>query len=105
VQGCTASNNSGDGFSFVGACLITGNNASNNGLNGFHVNGTGTTALNRIDGNLAVANGAAGILWANDFVARNVSFNNTPNYSPGVGANNTGPVQSAGSATNPFANF
>ena len=56
--------------------------------------------------NLADGNSAAGILWTNDFVVRNVSFVNSPNYSPAVGGGNTGPVQSAGSTTaSPWANF
>ena len=99
------SGSTGDGFKFSGGCLVIGNTSTANHGNGFHVTGTGASALNRIDGNMAVSNGGAGILWANDFVARNVSLANTPNYSPAVGNNNTGPVQAAGSATNPFANF
>ena len=46
-----------------------------------------------------------GVAWGNDYVLRNTSGANNPNYSPSVGAFNTGSVQTASTATNPFANF
>jgi hypothetical protein len=105
VQHCTASNNIGDGFIFFGSCLITGNNSWNNGFDGFRVLGGGPSALNRIDGNIANNNAGIGFHWNNDYVVRNVSFANGTAYSPAVGTGNTGPLQAAGTATNPFANF
>jgi hypothetical protein len=105
VANCTAFKNSGDGIRFGGKCLIKDNNASSNSGNGFRVTGSGAGALNRIDGNTAVSNGANGILWANDLVVRNSCFLNGVNYNPAVGGGNTAPVQAASSATNPWANF
>jgi parallel beta-helix repeat protein len=105
VANCTAHNNSGDGIQFVGRCLITGNNASANHGNGFHVTGTSPNAVSRIDGNVATGNSGAGILWVNDLVVRNSCFLNGVNYSPAVGGANTGPVQTASTASNPWANF
>jgi parallel beta-helix repeat protein len=105
VANCTASKNLGDGIQFGGKCVIKDNNASSNTGNGFRVTGSGVGAANRIDGNTAVSNGANGIFWANDLVVRNSCFLNGVNYSPAVGGGNTGPVQAASSATNPWANF
>jgi hypothetical protein len=101
MTNCTAGNNTGDGVSFVSNCLISGNISSNNGFAGFHAIGS----LNRIDGNTAMNNGGSGVAWSNDYVMRNTSGANNPNYSPAVGVFNTGPVQTASTATNPFANF
>jgi hypothetical protein len=101
MTNCVAGNNTGDGIAFVGNCLITGNNSTGNSFAGFHAIGS----VNRIDGNMASGNGGAGIAWTNDLVVRNTSFLNSPNYSPAVGVGNTGPVQAASNASNPFANF
>jgi hypothetical protein len=101
MTNCTAANNAGDGIAFFGNCLISGNNSTGNGFAGFRANGT----LNRIDGNIALNNGGPGVAWSNDYVMRNTSGANNPNYSPAVGVFNTGPVQTASTATNPFANF
>jgi parallel beta-helix repeat protein len=101
MTNCTAANNAGDGIAFSSNCLISGNISTGNGFAGFHATGS----LNRIDGNTAMNNGGAGVAWGNDYVMRNTSGANNPNYSPPVGVFNTGPVQTASTATNPFANF
>jgi hypothetical protein len=101
INGCTASGN-GDGIDYTSNCLITGNNSSENSANGFHSFGS----LNRIDGNTAMRNSGTGFL-ANgaigDYVIRNTAGGNTPNYTTTGG--NVGPIQSASTATNPFANL
>jgi Right handed beta helix region len=102
MQNCVAADNVGDGVSYVGSCFITGNSATHNGFSGFRALGP----LNRIDSNVANSNAQIGIIWINDFVVRNTAFLNSAfNYSPPVGTGNTGPLQTAGTATNPWANF
>ena len=104
VKDCTASGNTFDGIHFADSCLITGNNASNNGRHGFNSN-DGSGQLNRIDGNTASVNGQNGFRLANDLVVRNNAYNNTTaNYNP-TSAPAYGPVQIASTATNPWANF
>ncbi len=105
ITGCVADGNAGNGFEFVSSCVISGNNSTNNTGDGFHLIQPG--GLNRIDGNVAVGNGQAGIRWSNDLVIRNNCYGNgvaSGNYNPAMGGA-FGPVQAASTATNPFANF
>lgn len=105
VEGCVSSGNTGDGFLIVLYCLISGNSALENLGNGFVVVSGGNTALNRIDGNIAISNNGAGIRWVNDLVIRNNSYTNgAGNYIPSSGGA-MAPVQTPSTATNPFANF
>ena len=101
VVNCIANSNATNGIYCQSECLISGNNACDN-QNGIRSGGN----VNRIDGNTASSNGRVGILWVNDLVIRNTAFlNGTANYSPAVGTGNTGPLNSASTSTNPWANF
>ena len=80
--------------------MITNNQACNNSASG--IVGTGT--LNRIDSNLVNKNGGLGIHGTSDWVIRNTASGNTGGNYSDTGAN-VAPVQTANSATNPFANF
>lgn len=106
ITGCLAAGNTGVGFYFRSGCLVSSNHALGNGGDGFKVDSFGSS-LNRIDGNSAVNNVGAGIRWVNDLVIRNNCYSNSVsagNYNPASGPA-MGPIQAAGTATNPFANF
>jgi parallel beta-helix repeat protein len=102
IVGCTASQNTGNGIVFGSDSLIMGNNASGNGIDGFHSSGG---SLNHIDGNTASHNAHDGFILGNDLVVRNSAFfNTTADYSPTSGTN-YGPINSASTSTSPWANF
>lgn len=111
VTGCNASENKGDGIQTTSQCLLLNNSASHNGTSslqalhdGIHLFGGG----NRVDGNITKANGRAGI-ESNDpdngnVIVRNVAGQNSFDYKPSTGTE-VGPLQSASTATSPWANF
>ncbi len=104
VSSCTATGFAGDGFVFIGGCLLIGNTARNNTQDGF--NGSGVN--NRIEGNLAQSNGSIGIHSASataDQILRNTSIGNAIQYNPSSG-NNVGPTTgNPATSTSPWANF
>ena len=106
IKDCTVRNNYGAGIRVNGACLVTGNNSSLNGV----VTGAGDGIRtagdnNRIDGNHVVGNGQYGIRSSTtNVIVRNTSSGNGINYDVSSGAN-FGPLQTPGTATSPWANF
>ncbi len=101
IRNCTADGNKGDGINVLANCLIVDNRCSNNGFNGILALG----GLNRIEGNQAHSNTSFGIqVSTSETVLRNSATNNNINYFPTSGAN-FAPIQSASTATNPFANL
>ena len=107
---CTADRNgvtsplaSGDGFFFSNQCRLTNCVASGNAVNGYRGNNGNT-----VDQCSASANGAYGIEVTSDqnVVTRNtLRANVAAPVLPAAGTGQIAPLQSASSATNPFANF
>lgn len=114
VSGCTATENTSEGIQAVSGCFIVNNNASRNGK--FNTSGAGIHLFgtrNRVDSNHVADNlGPPGFdigIWSGggegvDFVVRNVSVGNSPDYKPSAGTT-LGPKQQPSSATSPWANF
>ena len=102
VKLCNASSNTRSGIEAAGDCLISENQFNNNVLNGIYTSGNS----NRVDSNHTNYNGGYGILSSGtDWVIRNTSGNNASgNYFPTSGAT-IGPIQTASTATNPYANL
>ncbi|MFL6530607.1 MAG: hypothetical protein ACJ8KX_09075, partial [Chthoniobacterales bacterium] len=100
-RGCTASANKGAGIRVTANSVISENQCNGNGVDGIFA----ATGLNRIDSNHAQFNSQVGIHAGSDWVVRNTSSNNGGgNFVPASGAD-IAPIQTASTATNPFANL
>jgi parallel beta-helix repeat protein len=100
VKNCIAFHNS-NGIAVPGGTIALENQCYNNIADGI----LATNALNRIEGNHTNFNGGIGIHAGADWVVRNTSSNNTNgNFIPAAGPD-IGPIQTASTATNPFANL
>jgi parallel beta-helix repeat protein len=101
VKLCNASKNGLRGIEVEGGSLVLENQCYNNVGDGITCNGS----INRVDGNHTNYNGGYGINAGADWVIRNTSSNNTSgNFNP-AGGGDIGPIQTASTATNPFANL
>jgi parallel beta-helix repeat protein len=101
VKNCVASKNTGDGIFVSGYCSVLENECSNNTVDGIGAAG----GANRIEGNHTNFNTGIGIDAGGDWVVRNTSSNNMGgNFVPATGPD-IGPIQTASTATNPFANL
>lgn len=101
VKLCNASKNGLRGIEVEGGSLVLDNQCYNNVGDGITCNGS----INRIEGNHTNYNGGYGIDAGSDWVIRNTSSNNTSgNFNPASGPD-IGPIQTASTATNPFANL
>ena len=116
VKRCSATENRADGISVAGESIIVENRTSHNGRGttaaGIRTtNPTGTGSGSRIESNQSRDNTGNGIVASPaDFVMRNSAGNNSGgNYRDATGAPlagaNIGPIGSASTATNPFANL
>jgi hypothetical protein len=104
IRNCNLFGNKGDGINVsAGNCIVADNQCNNNGVDGIFA----SNSLNRIEDNHVNFNGAAGIRsFGGDWIIRNTSSNNSAgnNFVPATGAD-IGPIQTASTATNPFANL
>lgn len=113
VSGCVASVNNLSGiYVNVAGCQVIGNTCSGNNAS-LSTNEAGIYIgdnLSRVDGNQVSGSGYAGIqvnsAYQNNVVVRNtVSGNGANNYINPGGANDFGPIGSASTATNSWANI
>ncbi|MFL6530242.1 MAG: hypothetical protein ACJ8KX_07205 [Chthoniobacterales bacterium] len=101
IKNCTLLANKGDGINVGTYCVLTENQSNNNGTDGIFA----TNNLNRIENNHTNFNGGIGIHAGADWVIRNTSSNNGGgNFLPTAGGD-IAPIQTASTATNPFANL
>jgi len=102
IKNSICDNNKGDGINVITNCVVTENHCNNNGVDGIFSSGGG---ICRIDGNHTNFNGGVGIHSSFDWVVRNTSGSNGGgNYNPTSGAD-IAPIQTASTATNPYANL
>jgi hypothetical protein len=107
VKNCNASENQASGIVVLGDSFLLENHASHNGrgVTAIGIDTSGGSG-SRVEGNDARDNNNIGFfVTSGDLVIRNSAGGNTTlNYSSTSGTN-FAPVQSASTATNPFANF
>lgn len=103
IKHCTANSNKGDGINVLSDCVVAENQCNSNGADGIYaIGGSG----NRVENNQANDNSGIGIhAGVLDWVVRNTSRNNpggnfVPNSGPDIA-----PIQTASTATSPFANL
>ena len=103
IKNCTANSNKGDGINVFNNCVVTENQCNSNGADGIYTSGG---SGNRVESNQANANSGIGIhTGVLDWVVRNTSRNNPGgNFVPDTGPD-IAPIQTASTATNPFANL
>ncbi|MFL5238691.1 MAG: right-handed parallel beta-helix repeat-containing protein [Rhizomicrobium sp.] len=102
IKNSTCNYNKGDGINVLSNSIVTENQCNHNGTDGIYTTGNS----NRIESNHANSNSGFGIHANADFVLRNTASNNSPagNFFPTSGAG-IAPIQTASTATNPFANL
>ena len=101
VVRCTAEKNKGPGIAVTGDSLVQENQCSGNTGDGIKATGS----INRIDGNHTNYNSGYGINAGSDWVVRNTSSNNFAGQFNPLSGPDIGPIQTASTATNPFANL
>jgi hypothetical protein len=128
VEASVATVNGGHGFRISGATGISRSTARGNGIAGISVWGNGSDVRdntvdgnggsgidlfagfhNRIDGNLAIGNGSAGITIGFEgfynVVVRNVAGGNAGGEYSIIGMSQAGPIDGVAVATSPWANL